>query len=127
MNIASDVPRILIIEQDVALQGAIAMPLYEAGYITATTRHKDEALAVLIQEPYDAVILDPFQGGGMLELLQQLRNDDLLSYPRVVVVTSQSARARDALANGWADIAFDKDGIDWYILAQAVGDLLAGV
>lgn len=103
------------------------MPLYEAGYVTATTRHKDEAIAVLIERPYDAVILDPFEGGGMLELLHDLRNNDLLNYPLVVVVTTQTARARDALVNGWADMAFDKDGIDWYMLAQSIGDMLASV
>jgi len=125
MNEAGYAPRILIIEQDITLQAAIALPLFEAGYETATTRHKEEAIADLVETPYAAVIIDPFEGGGMLELLQMLRNDELLGYPRVVLVTHYTERARDALANGLADMAFDKDLMDWDALAEAVSELLA--
>lgn len=126
MDASSFGPRILVVDQDVKLHPAIAMPLYQAGYETATTRHKEEAIADLIENHYDAVIIDPFEGGGLLELLWMLRNDDLLDYPYIVIITTQTAKARDALQNGLADLAFDKDGLDWNALAEALGDLLAG-
>ena len=120
MSTSSFGPRILIVDQDVKLLPAIAMPLYQAGYETATTRHKEEAIATLIENPHDVVIIDPFEGGGLLELLWMLRNDDLLGYPRIVVVTTHTAKARDALQNGMADLAFDKDGLNWDALAEAL-------
>ena len=127
MNAASNAPRVLIVEQDISLQAAIALPLFEAGYETATTRHREEALAAMIENPYDVVVLDPFEGRGMLELLGSLRTDELLGFPRIILVTAHAAQAREALNNGWADMAFDKEGLDWQVVAQAVGDLLADV
>ena len=120
-------PRVLIVEQDIASQAALAMTLHEAGYITATTRHREEALAVMIEDPYDVVILDPFEGHAMLELLQSLRTDEMLGYPRIILVTSHIARARQALVDGWADMAFDKDHLDYEMLIEAIIDVLTGV
>ena len=124
MSEAYYVPRILIVEQTINVQASIALSLQQMGYVTATTRHREEAITIMLEDPYDVVVMDPFEGHALLELLQDLRSDDRLGFPRIILVTESIGRAMDAVDNGWADMALDKDTMDFEQVASAVASLL---
>ena len=126
MSAANYTPRILIVEQNVSVQAAMAFPLHQLGYETATTRHLQEALDVIREDFHEIVVLDPFEGFAMLELLQELRTNEEYGFPHVILVSTSIGRARGAVENGWADVALDKDLVTWEEVAQAVADLLIG-
>jgi DNA-binding response OmpR family regulator len=99
--------RLLLVEDNVRLSGAITESLRKAGLETDAVAEGEEALALLKHQPYDAVILDlglPDMDG--MKVLEALRNDK--NAVPVLILT-----ARDALSDKIAGL---NSGADDYVV-----------
>ena len=78
--------RVLIVDDERALRMLVTMELEGEGYQVKTAEDGDEALAILLKEAFDLVILDirmPRMNG--LSVLREMKSKDIR--PRVVVLT----------------------------------------
>ncbi len=82
--------RILIVEDEVAIRDMLCFVLEQHGYESIEAENYQKALLQL-QEPYpDLILLDwMFPGGSGIQLLQYLKQDDILRQIPVVMLTAR--------------------------------------
>lgn len=119
--------RILVVEDEVELAGAIAVGLRREGYAVDVAHTVLEAIDRLVVSPYDLVTLDlNLPDGDGLELARRIRTDPALApvdedyAPRILMVT-----ARDAVQERVAGL--DEGADDYLVKPFAFTELSARV
>jgi CheY-like chemotaxis protein len=121
---ATDLGRILVVDDEVAVGDMISELLTELGYVVKTAVRGAEALQVVPVFRPDAVLLDlKMPGMPGTEVLRHLRHD----YPLVpvIIVTGNTdvEVARQTIAAGACDYLSKPFALD--VLARAVGAAVA--
>ncbi|WP_313341683.1 response regulator transcription factor [Sedimentibacter sp.] len=111
--------RILIIEDDTALCGAVKFHLEQEGYIVDTCLNGEDGLHFIKQEAYDLILLD--------RLLPELDGMDVLSRTRALGITSQviMITALDGIGDRIAGL--DTGADDYIVKPFDINELLARV
>jgi DNA-binding response OmpR family regulator len=99
----SDLPRILIVEDDPGVVQGLIRGLERAGFTTSLAMRGDEGLDRILQEPFDLVLLDLMLPGRTgLEVLDVVRTR--VSVPIIVVSARTDLPSRlDSFAGGAID------------------------
>ncbi len=98
---SSDLPRILVVDDNDALRENLAECLEDEGYRVAVAGDGQRALALLEAEPAPAVVLLDLVMPGMngRELVRRIRADPRLASVRLVMTTGYpSASVRDGIS-----------------------------
>ncbi len=110
-------PRVLVVEDDEKVAGAIVDGLGRHGYAVRRAASGDEGLAAVLQEPADAVVLDlMLPGRDGLEILEALRRRG--DWTPVLILT-----ARDSLDDRLRGL--DSGADDYLVKPFAFPELLA--
>jgi len=111
--------RILVVEDYVPVQAAVAKALREEGHAVDVAGDGPEGLAFAVTEPYDVIVLDlMLPGMSGLEVLERMRQDGVQSH--VLILT-----ARDTVEDRVRGLDLGAD--DYLIKPFAVEELLARV
>lgn len=104
----TDKKRILIVEDDMAIQRLLSMMLTAQGYIVCSAEHGLKAIEILHRENFDIIICDmmmPFMDG--LRFIKWLRNEFKTDIPVVVLTSVHDPKIReDILKAGATDIVY---------------------
>jgi DNA-binding response OmpR family regulator len=111
------VPRVLVVEDDVAIQLLITETLRSRGYETATASDGPSAVPAALEHRPDLVLLDiGLPGFDGFEVLERLKADDTLCEVPVIMVTAWGepdvmSRALDAGALDYVRKPFDLEDL----------------
>jgi CheY-like chemotaxis protein len=101
--------RILIVEDHPTMREAMRLVLEGEGFDIDEASDGDQALAVVLEEPPDLVLLDmSIPGISGPDVLAAVKNDPATSEVRVIVVTATGEEGRAAAMAGGADHYFTK-------------------
>jgi len=98
-----DSKRILIVEDDKAIQSLLSMMLGAHGYETSIAEHGLKAIELLNREEFDIIICDmmmPFMDG--LRFLKWLRQEGKIDLPVIVVTSVNDPAIREDILNAGA-------------------------
>jgi DNA-binding response OmpR family regulator len=100
--------RILIVEDDLAIQSLLSMMLNSHGYETSIAEHGLKAIELLQRERFDIIICDmmmPFMDG--LRFIKWLRNEVKMDLPVIVLTSVNDPKIREDILNaGATDIIY---------------------
>jgi DNA-binding response OmpR family regulator len=100
--------KILIIEDDLAIQNLLSMMLNAYGYETSLAEHGLKAIELLQKEKFDIIVCDmmmPFMDG--LRFIKWLRNEVKMELPVIVLTSVNDPKIReDILDAGATDIIY---------------------
>ncbi|GAB4542901.1 MAG: response regulator [Thermodesulfovibrionia bacterium] len=100
--------RILIVEDDMAIQRLLSMMLNAYGYDISSAEHGLKAIEILHKESFDIIICDmmmPFMDG--LRFLKWLRNEFKADIPVIVLTSVHDPKIReDMLKAGATDVIY---------------------
>lgn len=100
--------RILIVEDDMAIQRLLSMMLSAQGYVISSAEHGLKAMEILHKESFDMIICDmmmPFMDG--LRFIKWLRNEFKTAIPVIVLTSVNDPKIReDILKAGATDIVY---------------------
>ncbi len=100
--------RILIVEDDIAIQRLLSMMLNAKGYDTSLAEHGLKAMELLQKEKFDIIICDmmmPFMDG--LRFIKWLKNEVKMELPVIVLTSVHDPKIREDILNaGATDIIY---------------------
>jgi DNA-binding response OmpR family regulator len=116
---------VLVVDDDASIRGMVRSVLCREGFDVADAASGNDAIALLNEKPYDAVVLDVMMGDGsgheVLEVLATLRP----AVKCVVVVSATSVTNLESVAEGNVQSKLRKP-FDIYELIAAVRQCLGG-
>jgi CheY-like chemotaxis protein len=120
-DLASQLSRILVVDDDPSTRFVIRLILEKAGYTVTEAAHGEAALDAMRADPLPDMIstdlMMPFING--LELIRRLRSEPRTAKIPIVVVSSNPQAARELMASGLVNAIIGKP--------FAAGKLIAGI
>jgi chemotaxis protein histidine kinase CheA len=118
--------RVLVVDDSRGARQIIGSALGSAGYMVELAAGAPEALDLLSEAQFDAIVLDyvlpTMDGATLVERVRGLG----ITAPIVVLSGLATARDKDRVMTSGADAYFDKDDVRKGALAAAIGSLIAG-
>jgi len=118
--------RVLVVDDSRGARQIIGSALGSAGYLVELAAGAPEALDLIADADFDAIVLDyvlpTMDGATLVERVRGLGT----TAPIVVLSGLATARDKDRVMTAGADAYFDKDDVRKGALAAAIGSLIAG-
>ena len=120
--------RLFIVEDEKEICDTVAKSLYDAGYEVDTCYDGEEALAGILTENYDLVVLDlNLPGMDGMEILKELRQENEETKVLILSARGQIADKVEALVMAGFVYLIEKKGKAWVDSFSIAGSMIIGM